>query len=47
MTKEARKYSGIQKVYLINGVEKIGQLHAKNETSPLSYMINKNKFKMD
>ena len=35
MTKEARTCSGVKIVYSINGVGKIGQIHAKkNETRP-------------
>ena len=30
-----------------NGVGKTRQLHAKDETGPLSYTINKNSLKMD
>ena len=41
--KEASTYNGIKVVYLINGVGKIGQIHAKNETS---YTTHKNKFEM-
>ena len=31
MTKEARSYNGVKKVYSINGVWNIGQVHAKKE----------------
>ena len=29
----------VKTVYLINGVGEVGQVHAKNETGPLSYTI--------
>ena len=34
-------------VYSINGVGKIGQIHAEKWTRPPSYTTHKNKFKMD
>ena len=45
MTKEARIYNRIKIVYSINGVGRIGQIHAKNEMKPLSYTTHKNKLK--
>ena len=47
MTKEAKIYNEIKTVYSINGVGETGNIHAKNETRPLSYTIYKNKLKMD
>ena len=45
MTKEAQTYNGIKRVYSINDVAKIGQMHSKQQTEPLSYTIHKNKLK--
>ena len=47
MTKGARKYNGVKTVYSKRDIEKIGQIHVKNETTPPSYAIYKNKFKLD
>ena len=47
MTKEPRIYKREKIVSLINGVGKTGQLHAKDETIPLSFAINENQLKMD
>ena len=47
MLKQARTYNVIETAYLINGVGKIGQIHAKNKTRPPSYTIYKNKLKMN
>ena len=46
MTKEARTSNGAKTVDSINGVQKIGQIHARKDTKPLSYAIYKNKQKM-
>ena len=47
-------YNGVKAVSLMNGICKIGQVHAKTmkskkkkETRPLTYSIHKNKLKMD
>ena len=47
MTKNARIYSGVKTVYLINGVGKTGQIHAKNESKSLSYTTCKKKWIKD
>ena len=47
MTKETRTYNGIKTVYLINGIGKIGQTHAKNKTRIPSYTTYKNELKLD
>ena len=47
MTKEARIYIGEKTISSTNRAGKTGQLHAKNEIGPLSYMKNKNKLTMD
>ena len=41
MTKEARIYNEEKAASSINGIGKIGQLHAKNETGSLFYVIQK------
>ena len=46
LTKEARIYNGAKIVSLINGAEKTGQLHVKNEIRTSFYTIHKNKLKM-
>ena len=41
------QYNG-QKIFpSINGLERTGQVHEKNETVPLSYTIHKNELKME
>ena len=47
MTKEAQIYNGVKTVSSINGAEKIGEIHAKNETRSPTYTIHKNKLKTD
>ena len=47
MTKEERIYNGIKTVTSVSGIRKTGQIHAINETRPLSYTIYKNKLKTD
>ena len=48
MTKEAKTENGLKTVYSINGVGKIGQVHAKKkETRPSSYITHKNKLEMN
>ena len=47
MTEEASTYNRLKIVYSINGVGKIGQICAENETRPPSYTTHKNKLKMD
>ena len=37
LTKKAREYSGVKTISSINGVRKTRQVHAKNETRPLTY----------
>ena len=47
LTMEARISNGIKIAYSIDGIGKIGQIHAKkNETRSSSYTIHKNKLKM-
>ena len=47
LTKEARSYNGVKTVFSINGVGKIGQVHAENETRPPIYTIHKGEHKMN
>ena len=47
MREEGSTFNELKIVYSINYVGKIGQIHAENETRPLSYRTHKNKFKMD
>ena len=46
MAKETKTLNGVKTVYSINSVRNIGQIHAKNEITPASYMIHNNKLKM-
>ena len=46
MKKEAKIFNGQKTASSINGVEKTGQLHAK-QTGLLSHTMYKNKLKMD
>ena len=47
VTKEAKIYNVVKIVYSTNGVGKIRQIHAKNESRTPSYTIHKKKLKMD
>ena len=47
LTKEAKTHNGVKTVYSINGAGKTGQIHAKNENRPPSYITHKNKLKLD
>ena len=47
LTKETRICNGAKTASSINGAEKTGQLHVKNEIRTLPNTIHKNKFKMD
>ena len=47
-TQKRRQEYTVKIIYLINGVGKIGQIHAKKkETRPTSYTIYKTKLKMN
>ena len=46
VTKEAKIYNVVKIVYSTNGVGKIRQIHAKNETRQPSHTIPKNKLKV-
>ena len=47
LPKEARTYKGIKRVFSINCVRKIGEVHAKNETRPPTCTVHINKLKLD
>ena len=47
LTKEARIYNRAKTASSINGAEKTGQLHVKNEIRTLSNTIHKDKLKME
>ena len=46
-TKEARTYNGLKMFYSINGVGKIGHIHAKNKSRLPFNTMCKTKVKMD
>ena len=47
VTEESRIHNAGRIISSINGADKTGQTHVKNETGPLSYNKHKNKLKMN